>query len=117
MEITDRTKDIVKSGGEWISSIALENIAVSHPDVAEAAIVGAHHPKWDERPLLIVVAKEGHEIDPADLLGLYAGQVAKWWTPDEVVVVDALPHTATGKINKLALRRQFRDYKLASAAD
>ena len=117
MEITDRTKDIVKSGGEWISSIALENIAVSHPDVAEAAIVGAHHPKWDERPLLIVVAKEGREVDPADLLGLYAGQVAKWWTPDEVVVVDALPHTATGKINKLALRRQFRDYKLASAAE
>lgn len=117
MEITDRTKDIVKSGGEWISSIALENIAVSHPDVAEAAIVGAHHPKWDERPLLIVVAKEGREIDPADLLRHYAGRVAKWWTPDEVVVVDALPHTATGKINKLALRRQFRDHKLASAAD
>ena len=114
MEITDRTKDIVKSGGEWISSIQLENIAVGHPDVAEAAIVAARHPKWDERPLLIVVAKPGRTIDPAALLALYAGQVAKWWTPDEVVVVDTLPHTATGKLNKLALRQQFRDFKLAS---
>jgi len=114
MEITDRTKDIVKSGGEWISSIQLENIAVGHPDVAEAAIVAARHPKWDERPLLIVVAKPGRTIDPGSLLALYAGQVAKWWTPDEVVVVDALPHTATGKLNKLALRQQFRDFKLAS---
>ena len=114
MEITDRTKDIVKSGGEWISSIQLENIAVGHPDVAEAAIVAARHPKWDERPLLIVVAKPGRTIDPGSLLALYAGQVAKWWTPDEVVVVDSLPHTATGKLNKLALRQQFRDFKLAS---
>ncbi len=117
MQITDRTKDIVKSGGEWISSIALENIAVDHPDVAEAAIVGARHPKWDERPLLIVVAKPGRTIDPADLLASYAGKIAKWWTPDEVVIVEQLPHTATGKLNKLALRQQFRDYKLASAAD
>ena len=117
MEITDRTKDIVKSGGEWISSIALENIAVDHPDVAEAAIVGARHPKWDERPLLIVVAKPGRTIDPADLLASYAGKIAKWWTPDEVVVVDQLPHTATGKLNKLALRQQYRNFKLASAAE
>ncbi len=117
MEITDRTKDIVKSGGEWISSIALENIAVDHPDVAEAAIVGARHPKWDERPLLIVVAKPGRTIDSAELLASYAGKIAKWWTPDEVVVVDQLPHTATGKLNKLALRRQFRNFKLASAAE
>ena len=117
MEITDRTKDIVKSGGEWISSIALENIAVDHPDVAEAAIVGARHPKWDERPLLIVVAKPGRTIDSAELLASYAGKIAKWWTPDEVVVVDQLPHTATGKLNKLALRQQFRDFKLASAAE
>ena len=117
MEITDRTKDIVKSGGEWISSIQLENIAVDHPDVAEAAIVGARHPKWDERPLLIVVPKPGRTIDPADLLASYAGKVAKWWTPDEVVVVEQLPHTATGKLNKLALRQQFRNFKLASAAD
>ena len=117
MEVTDRTKDIVKSGGEWISSIQLENIAVGHPDVAEAAIVGARHPKWDERPLLIVVAKPGRTIDPAELLASYAGQVAKWWTPDEVVIVDQLPHTATGKLNKLALRQQFRDFKLASVAE
>lgn len=114
MEITDRTKDIVKSGGEWISSIQLENIAVEHPDVAEAAIVGARHPKWDERPLLIVVAKPGHTVDRAALLESYAGRVAKWWTPDEVVVVESLPHTATGKLNKLALRQQFRDFQLAS---
>ncbi len=117
MEITDRTKDIVKSGGEWISSIQLENIAVEHPDVAEAAIVGARHPKWDERPLLIVVAKPGRSIDRLALLASYAGRVAKWWVPDEVVVVDALPHTATGKLNKLALRQQFRDFQLASAAE
>ena len=117
MEVTDRTKDVVKSGGEWISSIQLENIAVAHPDVAEAAIVGARHPKWDERPLLIVVAKPGHTIDPAELLASYAGKIAKWWTPDEVVIVDQLPHTATGKLNKLALRQQFRDFKLASAAE
>jgi fatty-acyl-CoA synthase len=116
MEITDRTKDIVKSGGEWISSIQLENIAVGHPNVAEAAIVAARHPKWDERPLLIVTAKPDRSIDPADLLALYQGQVAKWWIPDEVVVVDELPHTATGKLNKLALRQQFRDFVLASTA-
>ncbi|GAC1339495.1 MAG: 3-(methylthio)propionyl-CoA ligase [Acetobacteraceae bacterium] len=113
LEITDRTKDVVKSGGEWISSIQLENIAVSHPDVAEAAVVGVRHPKWDERPLLIVTAKPGRTVDPAGVLALYDGQVAKWWTPDEVVIVDDLPHTATGKLNKLALRQQFRDYKLA----
>ncbi len=117
LEITDRTKDVVKSGGEWISSIQLENIAVAHPDVAEAAVVGARHPRGDERPLLIVVAKPGRTIDRAGLLSIYTGQVAKWWIPDEVIVVDELPHTATGKLNKLALRQQFRDYKLASAAE
>ena len=122
MQITDRTKDIVKSGGEWISSIQLENIAVGHPDVAEAAIVAARHPKWDERPLLIIVAKEevakeGRVVDPASVLATYAGKVAKWWVPDEVVVVDALPHTATGKLNKLALRQQFKDFRLASVGE
>ena len=116
MEITDRTKDIVKSGGEWISSIQLENIAVGHPDVSEAAIVAARHPKWDERPLLVVTAKPGRTIDPASLLALYPGQVAKWWIPDEVVIVDELPHTATGKLNKLALRQQFRGFVLSSLA-
>ena len=116
MEITDRTKDIVKSGGEWISSIQLENIAVEHPDVAEAAIVAARHPKWDERPLLIVVPKPGRTVDAAAMLASFDGRVAKWWVPDQVVVVDELPHTATGKINKLALRQLFRDFELASLA-
>lgn len=116
MEITDRTKDIVKSGGEWISSIQLENIAVEHPDVAEAAIVAARHPKWDERPLLVVTAKPGRTVDAAAVLALYPGRVAKWWIPDEVVVVEDLPHTATGKLNKLALRQRFRDFRLASLA-
>ncbi|HYZ63019.1 MAG TPA: AMP-binding protein, partial [Acetobacteraceae bacterium] len=116
LEITDRTKDVVKSGGEWISSIQLENIAVSYPDVAEAAVVAVRHPRWDERPLLIVVPKPDRTIDKAALLRIYDGKVAKWWVPDEVVVMDELPHTATGKLNKLALRQRFRDYKLASAA-
>jgi acyl-CoA synthetase (AMP-forming)/AMP-acid ligase II len=114
MEIVDRSKDVVKSGGEWISSIALENIAVAHPDVAEAAIIGINHPKWLERPLLVVVPKQGRKVAPTDVLRLYEGQVAKWWIPDEVVVADEIPHTATGKINKLALRARFRDYHLAS---
>jgi fatty-acyl-CoA synthase len=110
MEITDRTKDVIKSGGEWISSILLENIAVAHPDVAEAAVVAAAHPKWDERPLLIVVPKQGHTVDKDALLATYQGRVAKYWVPDAVLVLEELPHTATGKISKLALRQQFRDY-------
>jgi fatty-acyl-CoA synthase len=110
MEITDRSKDVIKSGGEWISSIALENIAVSHPDVAEAAVVAARHPKWDERPLLLVVPRPGHTVDPASVLKLYQGQVAKWWLPDAVVVVNELPHTATGKLLKMELRTRYRDY-------
>ena len=107
MTITDRSKDVVKSGGEWISSITLENIAVAHPDVAEAAIIAARHPKWDERPLLLVVPKEGRTVDPAALLASYEGHVPKWWLPDAVLAVAELPHTATGKINKLALRTQY----------
>ena len=114
MTITDRTKDIVKSGGEWISSIQLENIAVAHPDVAEAAIIAEPHEKWGERPLLIVTARPGRTVDPAGLLAMFEGKVAKWWIPDEVAVVDELPHTATGKLNKLVLRQQFRDRKLAA---
>ena len=110
MEITDRSKDVIKSGGEWISSITLENIAVSHPDVAEAAVVAATHPKWDERPLLLVVPRPGHTVDPASVLRVYQGQVAKWWLPDAVVVVDQLPHTATGKLLKTDLRSRYRDY-------
>ena len=110
MEITDRSKDVIKSGGEWISSITLENIAVSHPDVAEAAVVAALHPKWDERPVLLVVPKPGRTVDPASVLGVYEGKVAKWWLPDAVVVVDELPHTATGKLQKTTLRTKYRHY-------
>jgi fatty-acyl-CoA synthase len=107
-EIVDRSKDVIKSGGEWISSIALENI--SHPAVAEAAIVAARHPKWQERPLLLVVPRAGATIDKNELLEVFTGKVAKWWLPDDVVVVEELPHTATGKLNKLALRARFQDY-------
>lgn len=116
MAITDRSKDVIKSGGEWISSIDLENLAVGHPDVAEAAVIGVQHPKWDERPLLIVVPKEGRTPDKADILAFMAPRIAKWWMPDDVVVVHAIPHTATGKIQKTALRDQFRDYRLPGAA-
>ncbi len=115
MQITDRAKDVIKSGGEWISSIDLENAAVGHPDVAEAAVIGVAHPKWDERPLLIVVRKEGRSVDRDELLAFLADKVAKWWLPDDVVFVDAIPHTATGKIQKLALREQFKDHELPSA--
>jgi 3-(methylthio)propionyl---CoA ligase len=114
MEITDRSKDVIKSGGEWISSITLENIAVSHPDVAEAAVIAATHAKWDERPLLLVVPAAGKTVDPASVLALYEGKVAKWWLPDEVVVVPELPHTATGKLLKTSLRARFRDHYLKS---
>jgi 3-(methylthio)propionyl---CoA ligase len=114
MEITDRSKDVIKSGGEWISSIALENLAVSHPDVAEAAVIAARHPKWDERPLLLVVPRPGHAIDTASVLRVFEGKVAKWWLPDEVIVVDELPHTATGKIQKLNLRERYRDHYLGN---
>ncbi|MET7246359.1 long-chain-fatty-acid--CoA ligase [Methylobacterium sp. EM32] len=116
MAITDRSKDVIKSGGEWISSIDLENLAVGHPDVAEAAVIGVQHPKWDERPLLIVVPKEGRTPDKADILAFMAPRIAKWWMPDDVVVVEAIPHTATGKIQKTALRDQFRDYRLPGGA-
>ena len=116
MTITDRSKDVIKSGGEWISSITLENIAVAHPDVAEAAIIAAHHPKWDERPLLLVVPKEGHSIDAEALLATFEGHVPKWWLPNGVLAVAELPHTATGKINKLALRTQYGQHFMQTAA-
>jgi fatty-acyl-CoA synthase len=112
MEITDRSKDVIKSGGEWISSIALENIALSHPDVAEAAVIAARHPKWDERPLLLVVPRSGHTIDPDSVLAIFEGKVAKWWLPDAVIQVNELPHTATGKLQKLTLRERYRDHYL-----
>jgi fatty-acyl-CoA synthase len=115
MRITDRSKDVIKSGGEWISSIDLENLAVAHPDVAEAAVIGIHHPKWDERPLLVVVPKPGREPGKDELLEFMRPKIARWWMPDDVVLVDAIPHTATGKILKTALREQFRDYRLPTA--
>ncbi len=115
MQITDRSKDVIKSGGEWISSIDLENLAVGHPKVAEAAVIGVRHPKWDERPLLIVVLKEGQSATKEDILGFLQGKIAKWWTPDDVVFVGSIPHTATGKIQKNALREQFKDYVLPTA--
>ncbi|MDD9935605.1 MAG: long-chain-fatty-acid--CoA ligase [Myxococcales bacterium] len=114
MQITDRAKDVIKSGGEWISSIELENVAVGHPDLAEAAVIGIPHPKWDERPLLICVKNEGTSIDRDGVLEFLQGKIAKWWMPDDVVFVDEIPHTATGKIQKRTLREQFDGYKLPS---
>ena len=115
MQITDRAKDVIKSGGEWISSIDLENIAVGHPDVAEAAVIGVLHPKWDERPLLVIVPKEGRQPDRDAILKYMDGKIAKWWMPDDVQFVTEIPHTATGKINKLKLRDEFTQYKLPTA--
>jgi len=115
MQITDRSKDVIKSGGEWISSIDLENIAVAHPAVMEAAVIGVAHPKWDERPLLIVVKKKDAEIGRDELLGFFEGKIAKWWMPDDVVFVDQLPHTATGKLLKTRLREDFKEYRLPAA--
>lgn len=115
MEITDRAKDVIKSGGEWISTIMLENLAVGHPEVAEAAAIGIAHPKWDERPLLVVVPKAGTSPSKDALIDYLSDKVAKWWLPDDVVFVDEIPHTATGKIQKTTLRDQFRDYRLPTA--
>ncbi len=115
MQITDRAKDVIKSGGEWISTIDLENLAVGHPDIMEAAVIGVQHPKWDERPLLICVRKEGKTPEGSDILGFMEGKIAKWWMPDDVAFVDEIPHTATGKIQKMELREQFADYKLPTA--
>ncbi len=115
MQITDRAKDVIKSGGEWISSIELENEAVGHAGVAEAAVIGLPHPKWDERPLLIIVPKAGATPTKQDLLQHLEGRVAKWWMPNDVVFVEEIPHTATGKIQKLTLRQQFKDYRFPDA--
>ncbi len=117
MQITDRAKDVIKSGGEWISSIELENEALGCDGVAEAAAVGVHHPKWDERPLLLVVRKPGSQIGPEHILEHLQGRVARWWLPDEIKFVDELPHTATGKILKRALRDEYANYKLETAND
>jgi fatty-acyl-CoA synthase len=111
MQITDRSKDVIKSGGEWISSIDLENIAIAHPAIAEAAVIGIRHPKWDERPVVVAVKKAGREVSKEELLSFYEGKIAKWWMPDDVVFVPELPHTATGKLSKLTLRQQMKDYR------
>ncbi|WP_310372341.1 3-(methylthio)propionyl-CoA ligase [Rhodoferax ferrireducens] len=112
LQITDRSKDVIKSGGEWISSIAVENIAVAHPAVAMAACIGIKHPKWDERPIVVVVKKPGAELTAAELLQFYEGKTAKWQIPDDVVFVDAIPLGATGKMQKMRLREQLKDYRL-----
>lgn len=112
MQITDRSKDVIKSGGEWISSIELENLAVGHPDVAEAAVIGVPHSRWTERPLLIIVRKPDRDVSKDTLLAFMDGKIAKWWMPDDVTFVKEIPHTATGKIQKSALRQQFQGYRL-----
>ena len=115
MQITDRSKDVIKSGGEWIGSIDLENVAMAHPAVAMAACIGVRHPKWDERPLLVVMKKPGAVLTRDELLAFYDGKIAKWWTPDDVVFVDQIPLGATGKMQKNRLREQFADYRLPTA--
>jgi fatty-acyl-CoA synthase len=115
MQITDRSKDVIKSGGEWIGSIDLENIAMSHPAVLQAACIGVAHPKWDERPLLVVVRRPEAELSREALLAFFTGKVARFWMPDDVVFVDALPMGATGKIQKNRLREAYRAHKLPSA--
>ena len=115
MQITDRSKDVIKSGGEWISSITLENAAMGHLLIAEAAVIGIAHPKWQERPLLLVVTRPGQTLDREAVLNYLEGRVAKWWLPDDVLFVTDLPHTATGKLHKAALRERFRDYRFPDA--
>ena len=115
LQITDRAKDVIKSGGEWISSIEIENAAVGCPGVAEAAAIGVPHPKWDERPLLLVVRDPGSTVGEGEIRAFLAGQMAKWWMPDAIEFVDELPHTASGKLSKKALRDQYRDYRFADA--
>ncbi len=111
MAITDRIKDVIKSGGEWISSIEVENAATDHPKVAEAAVIGHFHPKWSERPLLLVVrGSESQDLTAEEMLAWFDGKIAKWWTPDAVEFIDELPHTATGKVQKVKLRQMFKDY-------
>ncbi len=115
MQITDRSKDVIKSGGEWIGSIDLENIAMAHPAVALAACIAARHPKWDERPLLVVTCKPGESVTRDELIAFYDGRIAKWWTPDDVVFVDSIPLGPTGKVQKNKLRDAFQDHLLAAA--
>ena len=117
MQITDRSKYVIKSGGEWISSIDIENVAIAHPAVLIAACISVHHPKWDERPLLVVVKKteilQDEQSLKKDILAFFEGKVAKWWIPDDVTFIDQMPLTATGKLMKLKLRELFKDHRLA----
>jgi fatty-acyl-CoA synthase len=115
MQITDRAKDVIKSGGEWISTIEIENLAVGHPKAALAAVIGAAHPKWDERPVLLVKLKDGETASKDDFLTFLEGKIAKWWTPDDVVFVDDIPLGATGKIDKKLIRERMKDYVLPTA--
>jgi fatty-acyl-CoA synthase len=115
MQITDRSKDVIKSGGEWIGTVDLENIACAHPAVLQAACIGVHHPKWDERPLLVAVKRPNMDVSKEALLAFYEGKIAKWWTPDDVVFMDTLPLGATGKILKNKIREQLKDYKLTTS--
>ena len=111
MLLVDRTKDLIKSGGEWISSIDLENAAQGHPSIMECAVISAYHPQWGERPLLIAVTENNVTLNLEDIHEYLNDKVAKWWLPDDVVFVEELPHTATGKISKMTLREQFKDYE------
>jgi fatty-acyl-CoA synthase len=115
IRITDRAKDVIKSGGEWISSIEIENAAVGCPGVAEAAAIGIPHPKWDERPLLLIVRDSGSTLCEAEVRSFLSGQMANWWMPDAIEFVDDLPHTASGKLSKKDLRDKYRDYQLPTA--
>jgi fatty-acyl-CoA synthase len=117
LKLTDRSKDVIKSGGEWISSIDLENAAVGHPDIAEAAVIGVPHPKWQERPALIVVRADGGTVEAEALIDWLSDHVAKWWLPDEVLFVDEIPHTGTGKIDKVRLRQDYAEAQNAKEGD
>jgi fatty-acyl-CoA synthase len=110
LHITDRSKDVIKSGGEWISSIEIENLAVGHPAVLEAAVIATRHPRWQERPLLLVHSKSGVAVTKGEILQFLSGKIAKWWLPDDVIFVDELPHTATGKVMKTQLRDEYGDW-------
>ena len=111
LKIADRTKDLIKSGGEWISSVDLENALVAHPDVREAAVIAVSHPKWQERPIAIVVLREGAKVSAETLREFLSDKFAKWQLPDAFIFVDELPHTSTGKLLKMELRRRYQDWK------
>ncbi|OUS39297.1 hypothetical protein A9R00_09920 [Oleispira antarctica] len=114
--IVDRSKDVIKSGGEWISSIDLENSAVGHPDIVEACVIGVAHEKWDERPLLLVIRKAESTLSGDEIKHFLEDKIAKWWMPDDVIFVDSLPHTATGKLLKINLRKEYKNYLLKEIA-